>query len=122
MFLVNQRFSNGDSHGFERRRRARISDDEKLFTEIGIQIEFRGSGIEEKGYERSSGRLLVEVSPEFFRPSEVDLLIGDATKAKRILGWSSKTPLEELVRVMVAHDLEKIKAGHLLPSGQWSVC
>ena len=95
---------------------------ELAFQEIGIQIEFRGSGIEEKGYERSSGRLLVEVSPEFFRPSEVDLLIGDATKAKRILGWSSKTPLEELVRVMVAHDLEKIKAGHLLPSGQWSVC
>ena len=84
---------------------------ELAFQEVGIEIEWQGSGVDEKGYERSSGRCLVEVSPDFFRPSEVDLLIGDPTKAKKILGWSSKTPLEELVRIMIAHDLEQIKCG-----------
>ncbi len=81
---------------------------ELAFQEVGFEIEWRGSGVEEKGYDRSTGRLLVEVSPEFFRPSEVDLLIGDPSKAKEKLGWSSKTTLEELVRLMVAHDRETI--------------
>jgi GDPmannose 4,6-dehydratase len=84
---------------------------ELAFQELGMEIEWKGIGVEEKGYERSSGRCLVEVSPEFFRPSEVDILIGDPTKAKEILGWSSKTSLEELVRIMIAHDLEQIKGG-----------
>ena len=78
------------------------------FEEIGIEIAWEGQGIDEKGFEKSSGRLLVEVSPEFFRPSEVDLLVGDASKAKKKLGWASKTSLKELVQVMMKHDLELI--------------
>jgi GDPmannose 4,6-dehydratase len=86
---------------------------ELSFKEIGIEIKWEGSGVNEKGYDRESGRLLVEVSPEYFRPSEVDLLIGDPSKAKKKLGWSSKTPLEELVRVMVAQDCDYISAGRM---------
>lgn len=76
---------------------------EMAFREVGIEIEWRGSGVNEKGYD-SAGRLFVEVSPEFFRPSEVELLIGDASKAKRKLGWSATTSIEELVKMMVASD------------------
>lgn len=79
---------------------------ELAFKEVGFEVEWRGSGVEEKGYDRNTGRLLVEVSPDFFRPSEVDLLIGDSTKALKQLGWSSKTSIEELVRLMVASDRE----------------
>jgi GDPmannose 4,6-dehydratase len=80
---------------------------ELTFQELGIEIEWRGQGVEEKGYERDSDRLLVEVSPEFFRPAEVDLLIGDPSKAKEKLGWQPRTSLEELVQIMVAADLDR---------------
>ena len=74
---------------------------------VGYEINWEErSGVEEKGYDRNSGQLLVEVSPDFFRPSEVDLLIGDSSKAKKQLGWFSKTSIEELVRLMIAHDRE----------------
>lgn len=82
---------------------------ELAFQEVGIDLEWRGSGIEEKGYERRSGKLIVEVSPEFFRPSEVDLLIGNPAKAKSKLGWHPKTSLAELVRIMVVSDMEQIQ-------------
>lgn len=78
------------------------------FKEIGMQIEWRGTGVNERGFEKGTERLLVEVSPEYFRPSEVDLLIGNPQKAKEKLGWASKTPLEELVRVMMEHDCKLI--------------
>jgi GDPmannose 4,6-dehydratase len=79
------------------------------FDQVGIEIEWSGRGIDEKGYEKGSRHLIVEISPEFFRPSEVDLLIGDASKAKRKLGWSSKTSLKQLVQVMMKHDLELVR-------------
>ena len=79
---------------------------ELAFKELGFDVEWRGIGVEEKGFDRNTGRLLVEVSPDFFRPSEVDLLIGDSSKAKKQLGWESKTSIEELVRLMIAHDRE----------------
>jgi GDPmannose 4,6-dehydratase len=82
---------------------------ELAFQEVGMEIEWSGHGVDEKGYVKGSGRLIVEVSPEFFRPSEVDLLIGDPTKAKKMLGWSSKTSLKELVQVMMHHDLAQIR-------------
>ena len=63
--------------------------------------------MEERGIEITTGRVLVRVSPEFFRPSEVHLLIGDATKAKEKLGWEPSTPLDSLVQMMVAADLEE---------------
>jgi GDPmannose 4,6-dehydratase len=82
---------------------------ELAFEGIGMEIEWSGYGIDEKGYEKSSRRLIVEISPEFFRPSEVDLLVGDFSKAQKKLGWVSKTSLQELVEVMMKHDIEQIK-------------
>ncbi len=79
---------------------------ELSFREVGIEIKWEGKGVEEKGFDRETGNLLVEVSPEFFRPAEVDLLIGDPTKAREKLGWTSSTTLQELVRIMIKSDLE----------------
>ena len=75
------------------------------FADAGIAIEFRGKGISEKGYCIADGRCLVEVDPTYFRPTEVDLLLGDSSKAKEKLGWSHQTSVRELVREMVAADL-----------------
>ncbi len=73
----------------------------------GMELDWQGEGIEEKGIDRKTGRVLVEVSPEFFRPTDVVTLLGDPTKAKRELGWNPrKTSFEELVRVMTEHDLK----------------
>jgi len=83
---------------------------ELSFKEVGLEIVWEGSGVEEKGYDRASGRLLVEVSPDFFRPAEVDLLIGDPSKAKKKLGWQASTTLAELVQIMVASDVELVNA------------
>lgn len=79
---------------------------ELSFREVGIDIRWEGKGVEEKGFDRNTGHLLVEVSPEYFRPAEVDLLIGDASKAKTKLGWASNTSLQELVKIMIKSDLE----------------
>lgn len=73
---------------------------------LGYDIEWKGEGVNEKGYDKSSGKLLVEVDPKYFRPSEVDLLIGDASKAKKILGWEAKTSIEELIKIMIDNDLK----------------
>lgn len=79
---------------------------EAAFKCAGITIRWEGEGVDEKGIDAETGRVLVEVSPEFFRPAEVDLLLGDPTKAKETLGWNPrKTSFEELVRRMVEHDL-----------------
>jgi GDPmannose 4,6-dehydratase len=74
---------------------------------IGYKINWVGSGVEEKGYDLHSGKLLVEVDPKYFRPSEVDLLLGDASKAKTILGWQPKVKFKELVEIMVSHELSR---------------
>jgi GDPmannose 4,6-dehydratase len=76
------------------------------FEDAGIPIEFRGEGIEEKGFCLKTGRCLVEVDPRYFRPTEVDLLIGDPSKAHQKLGWRHETPVRELAREMVVADLE----------------
>lgn len=81
---------------------------ELAFHEVGIEIQWRGKGVEEQGIDKKSGRVLVEVSPAFFRPAEVDVLLGDASKARRQLGWSPTTTLPELVRIMVQADLEQV--------------
>lgn len=79
---------------------------EAAFACAEIKIRWEGEGVHEKGIDAITGRVLVEVSPEFFRPAEVDLLLGDPTKAKTELGWNPrKTSFEELVRRMVRHDL-----------------
>ncbi len=82
---------------------------ELCFAEIGIQIRWEGSGVEEKGLDETSGALLVEVSAEFFRPAEVDLLIGNPTKARELLGWTSTTSLKALVKMMMEADLEFVE-------------
>ena len=67
-------------------------------------------GVDEKGIDVATGRVLVEVSPEFFRPAEVDLLLGDPTKARETLGWNPrKTSFDELVKIMTEHDMELVK-------------
>ena len=73
----------------------------------GIEIEWRGEGVEEKGYCRKTGRLLVDVDARFFRPAEVELLWGDSSKAEKELGWRRKVDFPALVRLMVKTDLEK---------------
>lgn len=79
---------------------------EASFAHAGITICWEGEGAAEKGIDAATGKILVEVSPEFFRPAEVDLLLGDPTKAKELLGWNPrKTSFDELVRRMVEHDL-----------------
>ena len=79
------------------------------FRNVGIELEFRGEGLDEKGYSKATGRCLVEVSPDFYRPTDVVNLWGDPTKAKTKLGWNpSKTSFEELVKLMVDHDMAKV--------------
>lgn len=78
---------------------------EIAFKEVGITIEWRGTGIEEQGFDVATGRIYVKVSPKYFRPTEVELLLGDATKAKEKLGWVPTMPFEQLVREMVQHDV-----------------
>ncbi|MGF7159822.1 GDPmannose 4,6-dehydratase [Rhodoligotrophos appendicifer] len=79
---------------------------EWAFADIGITLDWRGSGVDEKGYDRATGRLLVEVDPRYFRPTEVELLLGDPSKAKRKLGWSHDTSARDLAREMVREDLK----------------
>ncbi len=79
------------------------------FKHVGIELEFTGEGMDEKGADKATGRVLVEVSPDFYRPTDVVNLWGDPTKAKEQLGWDpSKTSFEELVRIMVEHDMAKV--------------
>ena len=77
---------------------------------VGIELEWRGSGLEEQGVDKATGRVLVDVDPRFFRPSDVDYLLGDPTKAREKLGWDPrKTSFEGLVKIMVESDLEFVK-------------
>jgi len=81
------------------------------FREAGIELEFAGEGAEEKGIDKATGRVLVEVSLDFYRPTDVVNLWGDPTKAKATLGWNpTRTSFEELVRIMVEHDMRKVAA------------
>ncbi|MBV8662860.1 MAG: GDP-mannose 4,6-dehydratase, partial [Hyphomicrobiales bacterium] len=79
---------------------------EKAFRRIGVDIEWRGCGVEERGLDASDGRVLVEIDPRYFRPAEVDVLIGDASKAREKLGWRHETKLDDLVGEMVREDLK----------------
>lgn len=84
------------------------------FKHAGIELEFQGKGIDEKGYDKATGKCLVEVSKDFYRPTDVVNLWGDPTKAKEKLGWNPQsTSFEELVRIMVAHDMQKVAADHV---------
>lgn len=82
---------------------------ERAFNETGIEIEWEGKGIEEVGINRKTGRILVQIDPLYFRPTEVDLLLGNPEKAKRELGWEPECTFSELVRLMVQADQEEAK-------------
>jgi GDPmannose 4,6-dehydratase len=76
------------------------------FKYAGIELKWEGEGVNEKGIDIKTGKVLVEVDPKYFRPAEVEQLLGNPTKAKTLLGWNpSKTSFEELVRIMVENDL-----------------
>jgi GDPmannose 4,6-dehydratase len=80
------------------------------FAEAGIDLRWKGEGIEEKGIDKATGQVLVEVDPKYFRPAEVEQLLGDPGKAKKLLGWNpQKTSFEDLVKRMVKHDMEFVK-------------
>ena len=84
---------------------------EWAFEDVGITLEWKGEGVDEKGYCTKTGTCLVEVDPRYFRPTEVELLIGDPSKAHQKLGWRHETSVRELCREMVAADLAEAKAG-----------
>lgn len=84
------------------------------FKELGIEIEWQGSGIEEKGINKATGKVVVDVDPQFFRPAEVDLLLGDSSKARTQLGWQPTYDLQALCKEMVAYDLDLAKREKLL--------
>lgn len=81
---------------------------EEACRNLGIDLVWSGTGVDEKGVDRITGKCYVEIDPRYFRPSEVDHLKGDAAKAQAILGWKPKTTFKELVKIMVEHDLEEL--------------
>ncbi len=87
---------------------------ELAFSKCGTILEWQGSGVDEKGICSSSGRTLVEIDPRYFRPAEVNELLGDASKARDKLGWQAKTSLESLIEEMVQADLLEVKDGRVL--------
>jgi len=82
---------------------------EKSCEILGIDLVWKGKGLEEKGIDKKTGKTIIEINPIFFRPTEVDLLVGDYSKAKKILGWSPKTKFAELTKLMIEYDFEKEK-------------
>jgi GDPmannose 4,6-dehydratase len=89
---------------------------ERAFKEVGITLEWKGSGVEEKGIDVETGATLVAVDPRYFRPTEIDELLGDATKARDVLGWEPKVSFGELVRRMVVADLREAEKEQLCRS------
>jgi len=89
---------------------------EKAFAKVGMPIEWRGDGVDEKGYDTTSGQCVIEIDPRYFRPTEVDLLIGNPAKAHQRLGWRHETNLDQLVAEMVREDL-KVMARNVPSAG-----
>ena len=81
---------------------------------IGMELTWQGTGPEERGIDRKTGKCVFKVSPKFYRPAEVDFLQGSAAKAERVLGWRATTQLSELCRLMVEADLQRVSTGHSL--------
>jgi GDPmannose 4,6-dehydratase len=91
------------------------------FSEVGIDIEWKGQEVNEKGIDRSTGKVIIEVDPRYFRPTEVDLLLGDSTKSRTKLGWKPKYDLPMLVKEMVREDLKEAKKEKFLRSEGYEV-
>ena len=86
---------------------------EKAYGEVGITIHWEGAGIDEIGRDSENGNILVRIDPRYFRPTEVDYLLGDASKARATLGWKPKVPFDDLVKIMVQEDLKKAERDQL---------
>ncbi len=86
---------------------------ERAFQEVDIKIDWQGSGVDEKGVDRKTGRILVEIDPRYFRPTEVEFLLGDASKAREKLGWQTKISFDDLVAAMVQEDLQEARRDEL---------
>lgn len=83
------------------------------FKEVGITLKWEGTGVNEKGIDSKTGKILIEVDPKYFRPSEVETLLGDPTKARTLLGWNPRrTSFKELVKIMMKYDLEFVEKDH----------
>jgi len=94
---------------------------ELAFKEAGIDLEWQGDGLNEKGIDKKTGNILVEVDPRYFRPSEVESLLGDPTKAKKKLKWKPKVSFQELIKEMVSSDLEEAKKDMHLKDGGFKI-
>ena len=90
---------------------------ELAFAEVGRAIDWQGTGVDEQGLDRQTGQTLIRIDPRYFRPTEVDLLLGDAAKAREKLGWTHKTDFRDLVTEMVAEDLKTVKAEGRVSNG-----
>ncbi len=90
---------------------------ERAFAEVGITLEWSGNGVDETGRDAKSGNILVSIDPNYFRPTEVDLLIGDASKAREKLGWQPTCNLQQMIEEMIKADLEETRKDQLLQSG-----
>ena len=82
---------------------------ERAFGKVGVELRWKGSGLDEKGVDEATGRVRVSVDPRYFRPAEVDVLLGDAAKARSVLGWAPRVDFDALVGMMVAADLERAR-------------
>ena len=101
-----------DTYVLATNRTTTVRDFVKMaFKAVGIDIEFKGKGVNEIGINKKNGKTLIKINPKFFRPAEVDLLIGDASKAKKELGWEPKTSLESLTKLMVDADIKRNERG-----------
>lgn len=94
---------------------------ELAFKHIGINIAWQGQGVEEKGIDQATGKVLVHIDPRYFRPTEVELLLGDATKAREKLGWQPKMSLSQLVEAMVKEDIRQAERDIVLKSQGFSI-
>ena len=111
MYLILQS-DNPDTYVLATNRTETVRDFVTMaFKAVDINIEFKNSGIDEIGIDASSGKTILKINPKFYRPAEVELLIGDATKAKENIGWEAKTTLEELCSLMVKADIKRNEDG-----------
>ena len=93
----------------------------QAFKEAGMEIEFRGEGVDEKAYDKETGRVIIEVDPKYFRPTEVDLLLGDSAKARKKLGWEPKYDLAALISEMVEEDMKEAKREKFLRENGYDI-
>ncbi len=82
--------------------------------EVGVAVRWEGNGVDEKGYDAATGKCFVEVDPRYFRPAEVETLLGDSSKARRQLGWTPATSFDELVKEMMREDLRSAQRDELV--------